>query len=303
MVAALACASALVLALASGSAKAFCASAPYSNYIQVVDIDPIIELPVDAQPWQWIFCGERGEVHDVETGEPFDCELVASDQSRVALELDAGPDGWSADDCVGNLSEEYYEFAYVRYIPERELTPGETYTLRCDSLPFPNPITQYTGAGDAELQLLIRDSPEPSLAPPALDVKVTLSHTSVCGAPTRELEIRLTGFDRAFLDEGGVIEVRDPSGATYEANLGNLDSANDSDEFELLALPLLNDDLTFTSIAANGDRGEPVTVAREDFGNDLVYTPCHFTVAPSSARAPLWFLVPLLLLTRRRRRA
>ncbi|MCA9663907.1 MAG: hypothetical protein KC486_36615 [Myxococcales bacterium] len=221
-------------------------------------------LPFDAQPWFPQRCDRAPS-----------CGLYSDPEKTIPVD--------AAVEVAGCDADVESSRGVGRLIPSQDLALGETYYSDCSS--------GYEGVG----ALRIRGGDAPAMAPPEFTELVARRELSDGCCEDRWLSVRarLGGDAAGFFAEGGIVEIAYSDGRLFVG-------ARVLEEDDLWDLPDFNDDITFTVVAADGERGEPVTIRKRDLEQDLAYVPCTIGQGGRGGLA-LWLLLPLLWIGASRR--
>ncbi|HEY0133781.1 MAG TPA: hypothetical protein VGB85_06860 [Nannocystis sp.] len=259
---------ALVAGAAARAAATSCASGWFSLDSEgtVSGFEPA-PVAVDASPWAYEYCGAAVLKSCVlQAGD----EVIAVEVRTVGEDACADPQSRLAD----NLRP-----GYIRYfVPARPLIRGEEHALVCDG--------QDTGM---TVDVLAKSDSAP---PATLDIgaaNVRQSDGGCCGGEDY-LEVEFESSSDDFLSDGGYVEIAYASG--HVLVLGHA--------WDSLELPPTEGTISFTPVAADGERGETVRLEPDDVHWDAVYLPCG--VDRRGGSLGLWLLAPLLWVRSRSRR-
>jgi hypothetical protein len=189
----------------------------------------------------------------------------------------------AAVEVTGCDTEVEFSRGVGRLLPSQDLALGETYYSDCSS--------GYEGVG----ALRVRGGDAPAMSPPEFTELVARRELSDGCCEDRWLSVRahLRGDADGFFSEGGIVEIAYSDGRVFVG-------ARVLEDDDLWDLPDFNDDITFTVVAADGERGEPVTIRKRDLEQDLAYIPCTIGQGGRGGLA-LWLLLPLLWIGASRR--
>ncbi|MBK8265672.1 MAG: hypothetical protein IPK80_30630 [Nannocystis sp.] len=225
------------------------------------------QVPLDVRPWHYFSCGWS----------PESCALVAADDVvQLTIERSA---------CTQGAER-------VVFTPERPLIAGQAYTLACEGLED----DPWDGGGAQASDGAITAVDRPAVAPISLriaDNRLTRDDDGCCsdgGWFALEIDAVLGDAAPDFFREGGRVDISGPDG-----EVGSVDVEDAS-----WVLPPSEGKHTFTAVAADGARGEPVILPEHNINREAVYIPCAVS---SRTTAPLAMLLPFLWLAIGRRRA
>ncbi len=231
-------------------------------------------VPTDAQPWFLAEC--------VDPEQAFDC-LLEDMSGEEDVEV-------RAEGLTEACDDPYALPHLIHLVPAEALRPRSRYLFRCASTPL---FADYLDLGEETMTISTGGQAiAQGLALHGLSAELERRDDTCCGEDPLHLVVTVPESDEreTFARQGGVIEVLIEGDAWYLPPEGG-------------ELPWTDEDITVTSIAANGERWESLRVPASAIPEELVLNNFDCALGRRLSGSALWLLLPLVALRWGRRRA